>query len=706
MDGPTTITAPSTGQSTTAPRAAIYLLATAITLSAFLFFQIQPMIGKFILPWFGGSAGVWTTCMIFFQVVLLAGYLYAHLSLTYLPPRRHAIVHALLVVAAIMTLPTIPAGRWKPTSAADPTPRILALLISTLGLPYFVLSATAPLLQGWFVRLFPGRSPYRLYALSNVASLAALLAFPLLIEPLVSRRWQAYAWSAGYVAFALCLLACATFLLKAADTISSPQPSSDSSRSETSTSAAPRPPRTHYLLWLLLPACASLMFLAVTNKLCFDVAAVPFLWIVPLAIYLLTFILCFDGPRWYRRRYAAPVLFVAIGLGCYCLVRGHAWGIGANVASQSFTLFVCCMACHGELAALKPDPRRLTSFYLMIAAGGAVGGIFVGLVAPHVFDQFLELHVGLGLTWLLFLVARAADSASSRYRFRGPFAWFVLIVVSAVLVGALYGHATLRYGGTRTLERSRSFYGVIQVYEGVRDGAAVVIMDHNGITHGMQFEDERRRWEPPIYYRPTSGVARLLSSINAWPLRMGVIGLGTGNLATAGKSGDVVRFYELDPEVERLAKAHCTFLSASTATVEVVLGDARLSMEREPPQHYDVLVLDAFSGDAIPIHLLTREAMATYLRHLKPDGALAFHITNRHLDLAPVVNGLAGDHGMRVVLVDDNDSEWALATARQSLLESLRVPSANVKVTTPTSTRVWTDDYAGLLPIVSWRRRH
>lgn len=701
----TTLELSAARPSATLPLAGV-VLATAITLSAFLLFQVQPLLGKYILPWFGGAAGVWTTCMIFFQLVLLGGYLYAHLSVTYLTPRWQGIVHGLLVLAAIASLPVIPADRWKPVDpTADPTGRILLLLLTTLGLPYFVLSATAPLLQGWFARLYPGRTPYRLYALSNAASLAALLTFPFVIEPLLARRSHAYAWSAAYVVLAGCLYACVALVWKAApkptlpDSTAAGQPVPSESAGGSPTA---RPPLIHYLLWLLLPACASVMFLAVTNKLSLDVAAVPFLWIVPLAIYLLSFIICFDSPRWYRRWFFGPLLVLGLAAASYMLVQGILWGTGANVLAYFLALSACCMVCHGELAALKPEPRRLTAFYLLIAAGGALGGIFVGIFAPLVFDAFIELQIGMGMTWLLFAVALAANPSSPLYAFRRPPAWYLLVVIGGLLIAALYGPVTVRNALTTDLARVRNFYGVIQVQDDIYRNEPFIMLKHNGIWHGMQLKDPARRMQLTSYYSAESGIGRLLASRSSRPIRLGAVGLGVGTLAAAGKPGDVIRFYELDPDVERVAREHFTFISGSQATVEVILGDARLSMEREAPQDYDVLALDAFSGDGIPFHLMTREVMETYLRHLKPDGVIAFHISNRHLDLAPVVEGLARHHGMHTIFIDEDNATWALASRESASLDAVRRFASPDLV--PKRTLLWTDDYASLLPILMWRK--
>ena len=702
---PTTTPTTSRGAEAIAPpptRVVGLAFGAAIALSAFLLFQVQPLIGKYILPWFGGSAGVWTTCMLFFQMLLLAGYLYAHLSVTYLPPRAQAAVHAtFLLAAALLTLPIIPADRWKPLDADQPVRHILLLLFATLGLPYFVLSATAPLLQRWFARLSPGRSPYRLYALSNVASLAALLSFPFLVEPLLSRRAQAWTWSAGYLGFAACLCTCAVMLWRNA-----PSPAHDQPDARSASTAAPAPtPVAHYVLWLALPACASLLFLAVTNKLCMEVAAVPFLWIIPLAIYLLTFIISFDSPRWYRRGIFGPLLAVALGAAAYALHAGDEWLLVAQIALYAAVLFIACMVCHGELVALKPDPSRLTAFYLFTAAGGALGGLSVGVLAPILFDRFLELHVGLALAWVLFLAALAADPKSPLHAFRRAGVWYLLVVAGVLLVVGLYAEVTLRRAEVDDVARDRNFYGVLHVHHADEGGAPVLILQHNNIVHGMQFTDESRRMEPTTYFRRTSGVGRILTAPRprGGAARVGIVGLGVGTLAAYGNPGDRFRFYELDVAVEHFARKYFTFISGSRADVEVIPGDARLSMEREPPQDYDLLVLDAFTGDAVPVHLLTREAVATYLRHTSAAGVIAMNISNVHLDLAFVVEALAADAKMDLLFVHDQHSIWALLARQPQSLDPAR-PFAS-KPTERRPTTLWTDDYASMFQVLKWRRQ-
>ncbi|HEX2099328.1 MAG TPA: hypothetical protein VHF69_01625, partial [Candidatus Synoicihabitans sp.] len=377
----------------------MWLYAITVFTGAFLLFQVQPLIGKFILPWFGGSPGVWTACLLFFQTLLLGGYAYAHVLTSKFAPTRQAVIHLGLLVVALAFVPIAPAEAWKPGPAEDPTGRILLLLAATIGLPYFVLSATGPLLQRWFSQTHAGVSPYRLYALSNVGSLLALLSYPFLVEPWLTRHQQAWLWSAGLILFVGVCGSCAWRLRRLARAGRVAAATVETARAERPTPAA-------QALWITLPAVASILLLAVTNKLCQDVAVIPFLWILPLALYLISFILCFDHPRWYRRGLFATLVTLAIGVVCYLLFEGNGAPLEQQVIGYLVLLFTACMLCHGELYRLKPAPAYLTRYFLAIAAGGAAGGLFVGLAAPYLFSQYWELHVGLwSLAYVMGLVA-------------------------------------------------------------------------------------------------------------------------------------------------------------------------------------------------------------------------------------------------------------------------------------------------------------
>ncbi len=758
--------------------------ALTIFTGAFLLFQVQPLIGKYILPWFGGSPGVWTTCMLFFQMLLLGGYAYAHFTSRWLKPRAQAIVHLVLLATALALLPITPADSWKPLGGGNPTWQILALLAASIGLPYFVLSATGPLIQHWFSRARPGASPYRLYALSNLGSLLALVSYPFFFETHFTRKVQAGLWAWGLLAYVLSCGFCAMRLWK----------SEGNPRAEVSPASHLGFLASGFLrtsdfglrtsLWLLLPACASVLLLATTNKLCQDVAVVPFLWVAPLALYLLSFIICFDSPRWYARYPFTLTLIVALGGLCWALFHGSDWSLSKQVAVYCGGLFICCMVCHGELYRLKPDPRHLTGYYLMIAAGGALGGLFVAVAAPRLFTDYYELHCGLLLCALLFLLVclcerdvtpppldplasppkptwrwlactlallvfagldrflawlPAQTTALSKGGFTGfrIGAWALVVLLVAFWIARRKFRSFQRWRGltciclslglialgailwtqagdsnSNQVCRSRNFYGVLTVYEYEKNDpeSHYFLLQHGRITHGLQFAAPDRATWPISYYGPQSGIALGVAALPAGPRRIGVAGLGTGTLAAFARAGDTVRFYEINPQVQTLAAARFSYLGECLGQVEIVPGDARLSLEREPPQHFDLLVLDAFSSDAIPMHLLTREAFEMYARHLNPGGIIAVHISNHYLDLEPVVVNLARHFGYRRALIDYEESEdewwlyastWVLLTRNEQIVNSPAIRSAASTTSTNSVTiPLWTDDFASLFPII------
>jgi SAM-dependent methyltransferase len=675
------------------------LYALTIVVSAFLLFQVQPIIAKIILPWFGGSAAVWTVCMLFFQMALLLGYLYAHALVRYLKPRTQMLVHAGLLLASALALPIYPNASWKPLNGDEPTLRILGLLAVTVGLPYFLLSTTGPLLQAWYARRFRGALPYRLYALSNAGSMFALLSYPVLFEPVFTTHQQAWMWSAAYGVFVvLCgLTALRSGNAAAAVTVVEPE-------------GVEKPSAKLYLIWLLLPAVASLLLLAITNHLSQNVAAIPFLWVLPLSIYLLTFILCFEGSGWYRRTPYLQLLAVALGSMAYALSVDSTGSVPIRVMVPMFAmgLFTCCMVCHGELARLKPDPRYLTHFYVMIAAGGALGGVVVGLLAPHLFDAIYEMPLGLVACAVLVLWVLRQDADLKwfqRWRQPAPIVAAVLTVALAVFVGL-----QIRDSVRASREMVRNFYGALRV----RDSGPATQLDAtrtltNGtINHGEQFLNPARRDQPTTYYGPDTGVGLAIrEKEKAGAIRVGVIGLGTGTLAAYGRLGDYYRFYEINPLVLRLAHTEFTFLGDSKAKVDVAMGDARLSLERESPENFDVLAVDAFSSDSIPVHLLTLQAMLLYFRHLRPDGVLAVHISNRYLDLEPVLAGETRATGKlaRVVDTEDDDTQdvfgatWVLVTSPASGFHGEELTNSTA-IESKKTVRLWTDDYSNLFRIL------
>jgi hypothetical protein len=746
------------------------LYALTILVSAFLLFQVQPVIAKIILPWFGGSAAVWTTCLLFFQMVLLLGYLYAHAVVRYLKPRVQMVVHTCLLLVSAAALPIYPSLAWKPAGTEEPTLAILRLLAISVGLPYFLLSTTGPLLQAWYARRFKGAMPYRLYALSNAGSMFALISYPVLFEPVFGTHQQAIMWS---IAYGLFILLCAFTAVRSGN--------AEIVQHEEEVGDAHRPGLRQYVLWLALPACASVLLLAVTNHLSQNVAAIPFLWVLPLSIYLLTFILCFEGSGWYRRNPYLQILAVALACMAYADGVDSSGNVPIKVLVPLFTmgLFTCCMVCHGELARLKPHPRYLTHFYLMISAGGAIGGLLVGLIAPHIFPALYELQIGLAACALLTLIVLSGDpefswfsqlqkpgmlvaaaifisgAGAAAYAMRGQLismatpivhrfskdadpgqnevacaamAIVAILVVLAVRAGrvrrqwaamaveavglVLIGYLSfqVRQLTADYLVTVRNFYGALKVRDSGTPAEfdATRTLTHGTINHGEQFLNPARRDLPTTYYGPNTGIGlaiREKGRSNA--IRVGVIGLGTGTLAAYGRQGDYFRFYEINPLVLQIARTQFTFLNDCRAKLDVAMGDARLSLEREPDEHFDVLAVDAFSSDSIPVHLLTREAMRIYFRHLNPNGVLAVHISNRYLDLQPVVRGQAREFGKlaRVVDTDDDDSQdvfgatWVLLTDPSVGFGPEETQNSS-EIASKRSVQLWTDDYSNLFRIL------
>lgn len=758
----------------------IYILT--VFLGALLLFQVELIIGKYILPWFGGASAIWITCMLFFQAALLAGYAYGHV-LDRAGARAQSRLHRILLFVSVLVLmaqamvwhsPLTLDSRWKPDAQGNPVLQIFILLIVSVGFPYFVLASTAPLLQTWWRRMYPGRSPYRLYAVSNFGSFLGLVSYPFLVEPFLTLKTQARIWTCAYVAFAL---GCAYCALKAA---AASEPKTDSAEADrasidaqTVPLAAP-PPTGLLILWLGLAACASALFLGTTNQLCKNVAAVPLLWVLPLAIYLLTFTLCFESDHRYSRTWFHPAFALAVLLAVFVLSTGARTNLFGQVGIYAFVLFAGCMVCHGELARLKPDPRHLTLFYLVVAAGGVVGGLFVGLFAPAFFVGYWEYHVSLWFAVLLFLVTLYRDRTSWLYstRVKAP---LVLLAAAALLpecmalavsfkkflsalpfVGAILLGIYLVQGKRRDEnERNNKIVTLVSCaivllilgvqftmlgsaslgkFTSVRDFYSALTVDmqnasdpgweayslrHGEIVHGFEFLDASKRHIPDSYYTADSGLGLLLSQHLDSPeaaakapvnLRLGLVGLGIGSIAAYGKAGDFIRYYEIDPQVVRLASdtRYFHYLSDCPAHLDIVLGDARLSLERElqqgAPQNFDILVIDAFNGDAIPVHLLTQEAIRVYLQHLKnPTGVLAVHVTNTFLDLRPVVVAAAEHLGLPSVAVHaDIDghisyaSDWVLVSRDRAIIDSLAARAKHaVKLDVPEKRR-WTDDYSNL----------
>jgi hypothetical protein len=689
--------------------------ALVIFISAFLIFLVQPLIAKQILPWFGGSAAVWATCLLFFQTALLAGYAYADAVTRWLSLKRQVMLHTALLGAAALTMPILVGEGWRPQGSEEPISRILLLLTATIGLPYFLLATTTPLVGAWYARRFQAAAPYRLFALSNLASLLALLGFPFLIEPQLGNRQVTWVWSALFGIFAVL---CATLGWR---TLKSGEPQDRNSAAEASGAAQPqvqtataphatadaasRTQDSGPWTWILLSAVGSAMLLGVTSHLTQNISSAPLLWVFPLALYLMTFIISFDHPRWYLRGLFLPLAGLSLPL--------MAW-LSDSLALKQVTpvyalgLFVVCMACHGELARLKPAPSRLTAFYLCMSVGGALGSLFMAVLAPLVFDGYFELYAALvvaGLAGLTLPLVR--EPGVQRLLTRAAIAGVVLLTAGLSWQGVKGYVESVRF-------MERDFYGVVRTRDNATGGEPFRNLIHGAIAHGGQLLREDLRMAPSSYFGPTSGYGRVFASLPPGPHKVGVIGLGAGALAAYAKPGDDWVFYEISPAVVRAAMAEFTFLPQFPGRYELVVGDGRLALEREAPRQYDVLAMDAFAGDSIPTHLITREAMAAYVKHLKPDGVLVFQATNRFVNLMPVLHNLAQSFGMQAVLISDSpptvdgpgywlsSTDQVIVTRNAALLQAPAIREAAQPLQPDPGLPVFTDDYVNLVRILKW----
>jgi len=736
------------------------LYAATIFLSAFLLFQVQPLIAKIILPWFGGSAAVWSAAMLFFQLVLLAGYAYAHVSIRFLKAKSQVATHIVLLAASCALLPIVPSETWKPSEVGDPTLRILMLLIATIGLPYFLLSSTSPLLQAWYVRTSGSGMPYRLFALSNFGSMLALISFPFLVEPNLTSRHQAYAWSIAYVAFAL---VCARSAW-------SSRQDSEPVGQVPDLPPANKPIFLDLIIWVSLAAIASVLLFSITTHLSQNVAPIPLLWVLPLALYLATFMLAFESDKIYHR----GVMFVLLIPVFYYMAR-DLYEDSGNLHIKylipifSAGLLVCCMLCHGELARRRPAPRYLTLFYLMVSLGGALGGTFVTLIAPRIFKSLLELPLAIGAcaivaalvmgdsafkrppraVTILFAVVSLAGVAAAlilpvtvgsppvlALHFKQALAAAACSILGAVILfygtDHRIGHWALRFVlllsvglylgflGQKENEKERgyrlvvrNFYGVLHIRDDLstaEDEYSLRTLFHGTINHGSQILDQELRYKTTAYYGEHSGVGRAIRALQRrGPVRIGVVGLGAGVLSNYGRTGDFYRIFEINPLVETIAQTQFSFYPHSPADKRILMGDARLTMERMDSLQLDLLAVDAFSSDAIPVHLLTREALEVYFRHLKPDGILALHISNRYLDLEPVCQrGAELFHKQAMTVYDEGDeapylssSNWVLVTSDTTILLDNFFDDAMITPSKPKKGfRAWTDDYSNVFQIL------
>lgn len=728
----------------------IALYALTIFLSAFLLFQLQPLIGKHILPWFGGTPAVWTTCLLFFQLLLLGGYAYAHWLANLKSLTIQGIIHLSLLIITLFLLPIIPVESWKPQGGENPVLRILGLLTVTVGGPYFMLSTTGPLLQAWFA-ISHKKTPYRLYALSNAGSLLGLLTYPFLFEPLLTRHTQAIIWSLSYTLFIfLCGLCCRqiwkagnftlvapafavpsginpdnerSLLAEGLSMVSIASPADNDFYRETTDSPSlsteeNRPSPGKAIFWLTLSACGSVFMLSTTNLVTQTIAVIPFLWVLFLSIYLLTFILAFDGNDIYKRWWCIPLFLIMTVVTAKNLAGKLDLPLNWQIIVYAGVLFSGCLICHGELANKKPSPRHLTYFFLMIASGGALGGLFSALAAPLLFPSYWEFHFILAIIVITIVSILFLDSTSPLFRGRHFGVWS-LILLSAFLMTTNLAKA-LEKDMEDAAAMSRNFYGVLKVAEFFDDTMGRIRQMHHGkVLHGTAYENPPWRGTATSYYGKGTGV---WMAINFHPRRLlhknlniGVIGLGTGTMAALAQKGDNLRFYEINNDVIDLSRKWFWYQDDSEAAIETVAGDARIMLERElkegKKEKFHILVADAFSGDVIPVHLLTRESGQIYRKLLEDDGILAIHISNSNFDLAPVAATIAKTIGWEAVLIDTKDriedatwaATWVLITANPSILGNEEIKKAGKFISREGIPPIeWTDDYASLLHVLKF----
>lgn len=668
------------------------LFGGAVFLGAFLLFLVEPIAAKQLLPTLGGSAAVWITCLVFFQTALLCAYLYAH----WLARSSRWMPHLLLLAGALVAAAAWTLHSFSLTNASDhPVTAVFVALSMWIGLPFLALGATSPLLQVWWARLHRTSIPYRLFALSNLASLLALGLYPSVVEPHLTLAAQRIAWAVGFAVFTVL---CAALTLRAKNAAPAPE------RAPISDAALPAAPLGHKLLWVLLPMGAALQLSAVTAYLTANVAAIPLLWILPLAVYLLTIILAFEFPRPVPRGIITRFLIVMLGGLAYMLAQTEvSLPLRVSIAFFLIEVFVACYFCHSEAYALRPQrPSESTLFYLLFAAGGALGAILIGIAAPLLFRFNYDLAITFLVTALLALAVTWRDGWSQRML------WGVACALLAVLLSWLQ----IAYQ-RETVAAVRNFYGTLRVrQQRSYPGAMTRTLLNGTIQHGTQyFGTEPLRHTPTSYYAEDSGVGLALRfCCGGRPRSIGVIGLGAGTIAAYGRPGDRIDFYEINPAVPPIAANVFTYLRDSGAQLRIIQGDGRLSLARESSQHFDVLVVDAFSGDAIPLHLLTTQALALYRRNLAPGGVIAFHISNKHVDLESPIALLAKDAGMTAMRVNNlpNDeigefsSSWILVSGNAAFFSQ---PEIALHAHAPEATaglRVWTDDYSSLLPVLHW----
>lgn len=690
-----------------------FLFFFLIFAGSFLLFQIQPIMGKYLLPWFGGVPAVWTACLLFFQLFLLGGYLYAHL-LQRLRFQKQLLVHVALLLCTVTVgtvlffkwgNPILPEHSMNPSGSVGPTWRIIYLLSISIGLAYFLLSTSTSLLQAWFHRVSPAQSPYFLYALSNTAALLALLSYPFVIEPLLTTNMQALLWSGGFLVYAAVCTVCAVKIRQ------TPKPDETIIEEETDEpSADQRPNIAAYLLWTALAACGVLTLMSVTNQMTRDLPPIPFLWVLALALYLLSYVLGFTERLRKLPGLCLSLLLLAIG-AAWVLIQYPNDKVIPMIAAYGFILFATCLFCHNALFRTKPHPRYLTGFYLCLSLGGVLAGLFVAIIAPKIFNFYWEYQLALVMATLLALILIYKNPNSRLYALRHA-GWIPVILLAA---------SSFRLPENQTWEtiyRNRDFFGLLRIDRHRKINPPSYIL-YNGYTkHGAQYRHPQLVGRTTTYYTENSGVGQAIlkhpKREARQPMHIGIVGLGVGTLAAYGTPGDIFDIYEINPTVVDLACStpYFTYLADSAAdAVNISVGDGRIQLEKEWEQsgskQFDLLILDAFSGDSVPAHLLTEEAFELYLNHLAPEGLLLIHISNRYLDLVPLMQAQKEKCGIASAFVHHNSgqkdrfaigSSWTIFAKDQSTLNAIKWENIELHPQVKTI-RPWTDNFSNLLSL-------
>ncbi len=687
--------------------------ATTMALAGFLLFQVQPVLAKFILPWFGGSATTWIVCMLFFQVALLAGYAHAYaVTLPFKVPTQAKVQVAILALSLVL-LPITPAEGWKPADASDPTWRIVLLLAACVGIPYMALATTSPLLSRWLARIAPDLDPARFFAASNLGSFVGLLSYPFLFERVMSSEQQTILWSWAYGAYAILFAICAWLAISQ---------KGDETAPAVNKTAGDQTKGDQLTLWIVYSMLGSILLLATTNAITQWSAVIPFLWIAPLSLYLLTFVIAFGHQRFYNRVWFG-VIFLALSVAAnWSSSPDSGREMIIQLTLQCATMFFGCMICHAEMVRLQPEPARLPKFYLAISFGGALGGIFVALIAPVVLRDYFEHPLVLLAIGLLAVVLIARDAGVSRSH-RPIAAGLASLVLVGATAGAVNNELSPEY---ELIERVRNFYGVVKISQEDEDDTKKhqILITQAGVEQGSQWQNKAIKLKPLCAFDEESGagiamtnhVKRRSGNPDA-PLRVGIIGLGAGMLAAMGKDGDVIRYYEINPAVSDLTRRYFTFLQEGKAKSDVLLGDGRLVLERQlrdkQPQQFDVLVIDAFRGAAPPMHLMTKEAFEIYQQHLALGGIIAINFEINTFEMAPLHRGMAKLLGQEVRWFETRERDedgcrepisWALYTKDKVLFElpNVKKLASEWRDKDTSSGIVWTDASSNLMSILNW----